>query len=142
MKKRLSEKEKKEISKFFISGKTIEQLSSQFNCSKLTISRNIKKDIGLEKYDDLIKKNKNKRKVQKNNEQNINRVNNKEVIGEITIVIKGIDKPKVNSEFNEFELKKELNDLINAGLSLSKASKYLAKKNKLTKGFIYNLHYN
>ena len=60
MTKRLSEKEKKEISKFFISGKTIEQLSSQFNCSKLTISRNIKKDIGLEKYDDLIKKSKNK----------------------------------------------------------------------------------
>ena len=72
----------------------------------------------------------------------IEHLNNKEVIGEITIVIKGIDKPNVNSEFNEFELKKELNDLINAGLSLSKASKYLAKKNKLTKGFIYNLHYN
>ena len=80
MTKRLSEKEKKEISKFFISGKTIEQLSSQFNCSKLTISRNIKKDIGLEKYDDLIKKSKNKRKVQKNKEQIINPANSKEVI--------------------------------------------------------------
>ena len=80
MTKRLSEKEKKEISKFFISGKTIEQLSSQFNCSKLTISRNIKKDIGLKKYDDLIKKSKNKRKVQKNKEQIINPANSKEVI--------------------------------------------------------------
>ena len=85
MTKRLSEKEKKEISKLFISGKTIEQLSSQFNCSKLTISRNIKKDIGLEKYDDLIKKSKNKRKVQKNKEQIINPANSKEVIDDVNL---------------------------------------------------------
>ena len=35
--------------------------------------------------------------------------------------------------------KKELNDLINAGLTLSSASKYLAKKNGLKKSQIYNL---
>ena len=52
----------------------------------------------------------------------------KEVLGEITIVLKGISKKKYPVEFNEYELKNELNDLINAGLSLSKASKYLAKK--------------
>jgi len=63
----------------------------------------------------------------------------REVKGEITIVIKGIDIKFKNSEFNKFELKEELNDLINAGLSLSQASKYLAKKNKLTKSLIYNL---
>ena len=68
--------------------------------------------------------------------------NDKEVKGEITIVIKGIDKTNNNSNFNKFELKKELNDLIYAGLSLSQASKYLAKKNNLTKGLIYNLYYN
>jgi 16S rRNA (cytidine1402-2'-O)-methyltransferase len=77
---------------------------------------------------------------------NVNEVieylNSKDVIGEITVVIKGINKTTTNSEFNEFELKKELNDLINAGLTLSQASKYLAKKNKLTKGLIYNLNYN
>ena len=33
-----------------------------------------------------------------------------------------------------------LKELINAGLSLSAASKYLAKKNGLKKGFIYNLN--
>ena len=42
--------------------------------------------------------------------------------------------------FNKIDLKNELNDLIKAGLSLSAASKYLAKKNQLTKKFIYNLH--
>ena len=64
----------------------------------------------------------------------------KEVIGEITVVIKGINKKKKKSELNKFELKKELLDLIDAGMSLSQASKYLAKKNSLTKSVIYNLY--
>ena len=64
----------------------------------------------------------------------------KEVLGEITIVIKGENKIRRNLEFNEFELKKELIDLINAGLSLPQASKYLAKKNKLAKSIIYNMY--
>ena len=72
---------------------------------------------------------------------NINEVieffNSKNVIGEITIVLKGIDK---NKDFNldKFSMKKDLNDLINAGLSLSAASKYLAKKNGVKKSEIYN----
>ncbi len=63
-----------------------------------------------------------------------------EILGEITIVIKGINKKNKDSEFDKFELKKELNDLINAGLNLSQASKYLAKKNNLKKSVIYNMH--
>ncbi len=63
----------------------------------------------------------------------------RDFIGEITIVIKGLDKAK-DEEFNELNLKKELIELINAGLSLSEASKYLAKKKKLTKNLIYNLY--
>ncbi|MBO8221384.1 16S rRNA (cytidine(1402)-2'-O)-methyltransferase [Prochlorococcus marinus] len=62
----------------------------------------------------------------------------KEVVGEITLVIKGIGKK--DSKFNEFLLRKELNELINAGLSLSSASSYLAKKKNLTKNKIYNLY--
>ena len=57
---------------------------------------------------------------------------NKEVIGEITIVIKGINKDK-NKEINKSDLKKDLNELTNAGLSLSAASKYLAKNMTLKK---------
>ena len=64
----------------------------------------------------------------------------KEIIGEFTLVIKGINKKEKNIEFNKSDLKKELNDLINAGLSLSAASKYLAKKHGLIKNLIYNLH--
>ncbi len=62
----------------------------------------------------------------------------REILGEITIVIKGIDKNIV--EINESDIKKELKELINAGLSLSAASKYLAKKKNLTKKIIYNLY--
>ena len=66
--------------------------------------------------------------------------NDKEVKGEITVVIKGLNKTKQNKELNKFELKKELFDLINAGMSLSQASKYLAKKNNLKKSIIYNMY--
>ena len=65
----------------------------------------------------------------------------KEVVGEITIVISGIDKVK-NEEINESDLKKDLNELTNAGLSLSAASKYLAKKYSIKKSIIYNLKQN
>ena len=53
---------------------------------------------------------------------------------------KGKTKPKKNSDFNQIELKKELQDLINAGLSLSQASSYLAKKKNLPKKVIYNIN--
>ena len=65
--------------------------------------------------------------------------NNKEIRGEITIVLKGIKKTK-NQNLNKVELKKELDELIKAGLSLSAASKYLAKKRNLKKSIIYNLY--
>ena len=74
---------------------------------------------------------------------NINEVidffNSKDVIGEITIVLKGINKQR-DLNFNKLAMKKDLNDLMNAGLSLSAASKYLAKKSGLKKSEIYNLN--
>jgi len=63
----------------------------------------------------------------------------KEIIGEITLVIKGVYKAD-SLNLSNSDLKKELTDLMNAGLSLSSASKYLAKKNGLKKGDIYNLN--
>jgi len=72
---------------------------------------------------------------------NINNVieffSDKDIIGEITIVIKGIRKRDFNP--NKSVIKKDLKDLIDAGLSLSAASKYLAKKNDLKKSEVYNL---
>ncbi len=61
----------------------------------------------------------------------------KDIIGEITIVLKGIKKGDLN--IDKFTVKKDLNNLINAGLSLSAASKYLAKKNGMKKSEIYNM---
>ena len=63
----------------------------------------------------------------------------KKVIGEFTVVIKGKGKLK-DVKFDEFNLRKELHELVNAGLSLSAASKYLAKKKSLKKNVIYNLY--
>ena len=63
----------------------------------------------------------------------------KEVKGEFTIVIKGINK-RTNKEFDLSELKRELIDLVDAGLSLSSASKYLSKKIGIKKSLIYNLY--
>ena len=84
------------------------------------------------------------KKFEENIGEKINEVidffDKKEILGEITIVIEGLDKIRLNSEFNEFDLKKELYELINAGLSLSAASKYLAKKKNLTKNIVYNLY--
>ena len=77
--------------------------------------------------------------ISKNIDEVINLFKEKEIIGEITIVIKGLDKNK-NSEFNKSTLKRELEELISAGLSLSAASSYLAKKKNLTKNVIYNLY--
>ena len=66
----------------------------------------------------------------------------KKILGEITIVIKGECKTGSDLQFDKLELKKDLSDLINSGLSLSKASKYLAKKNNLSKSLIYNMYKN
>ena len=64
----------------------------------------------------------------------------REILGEITLVIKGINKEIQNSELNKHLLKEELNDLIQAGLSLSAASRYLSKKNNISKNLIYKLY--
>ena len=57
MAKRLTEKQKQEIIKCFKEGKTIDDLSEQFNCTNLTIIRNLKKNLGESNYKVLINKN-------------------------------------------------------------------------------------
>ena len=58
MAKRLSEKQKSEITEYFKNGKTIEALSEDFNCTILTITRNLKKNLGEIIFKELAKKNK------------------------------------------------------------------------------------
>ena len=59
MAKRLTEKQKGEITEYFKNGKTIEELSKDFNCTTLTIPRNLKKNLGELLYKELVSKNKN-----------------------------------------------------------------------------------
>ena len=58
--KRLSEKEKEEIVLSFMSGKTIDEISSMFRCTKLTISRNLKKNLGEKKFKEFLDNTNNK----------------------------------------------------------------------------------
>ena len=78
--------------------------------------------------------------IGKNIQEVISYFENKEVIGEITLVIKGIKKDSQNDYYNKLELKKDLHELTKAGLNLSAASKYLAKKNNLKKSIIYDMY--
>ena len=55
-----------------------------------------------------------------------------QVIGEFTLVIKGIERNQ-NFEIDKNAIRRELRELVDAGLSLSSASKYLAKKKKYNK---------
>ena len=64
----------------------------------------------------------------------------KKVIGEFTIVVKGIKK-KSKEKVDISELKNELHELVDAGLSLTAASKYLSKKESIKKNLIYDLYF-
>ena len=54
MAKRLTNKQKEELILLFKDGKTIESLSERFGCTKLTITRNLKKNLGELRYKELI----------------------------------------------------------------------------------------
>ena len=75
-----------------------------------------------------------------NIEQVIDYFNINEVVGEITVVIKGTNKADRKDNYDRLIIKKDLHDLTNAGLNLSAASKYLARKNNLKKSIIYDMY--
>ena len=72
MAKRITEKQKEEIVKLFISGENTENLSKKFNCTKLTIVRILKKNVG----DKLYKELSSTRKLKKNPIEEISLNNN------------------------------------------------------------------
>ena len=135
-------KKKKERGEILIEIRNSEKTSILFESphrlKKLLVElkENFEDEREIQIYRELTKK------FEENIGSNVNMIldffEGKEVIGEITLVIKGINNTK-NFEFNKYKLKNELNELTKAGLSLSAASKYLAKKNNLTKSMIYNL---
>ena len=54
--KRVSKRQKELIIESFINGKTLEQISEQFQFTKLTISRNLKREMGEKVYKELLQK--------------------------------------------------------------------------------------
>ena len=94
-------------------------------------------DREIQVFRELTKKY--EEKIGDNIEMVISLFKDKNIIGEITIVIKGKSEIK-NSEINEFSLKKDLTELMDAGLTLSAASSYLAKKKNIKKNLIYNIY--
>ena len=82
MGKRLTEKQKEEISKLFTSGVKVEELSTQYKFTKFTIIRNLKKKLGGDQYSLLVSKSnklnnkKNKKKDNKIEKQNQNKMPN------------------------------------------------------------------
>ena len=64
--KRLSTEQKEEIIKGFLNGQSLEVLAKNFGYTKLTISRHLKKTIGKDEFDNLIKLSKSlKNKITK-----------------------------------------------------------------------------
>ena len=59
MAKRLTEDQKNELISIFKKGIEIDELSQKFNCTKLTIVRNLKKELGESKYKEITNKNRN-----------------------------------------------------------------------------------
>ena len=56
--KRLTEKQKNQIVKNFEDGLSVSLLSQQFDCTQLTVIRNLKKNLGEIKFKEINKKNK------------------------------------------------------------------------------------
>ena len=65
MAKRLTEKQKKTLTNRFKDGEAIDYLSKEFQCTNLTIIRNLKKELGEKTYKELAQKIKNS--LKKNN---------------------------------------------------------------------------
>jgi len=71
--KRISERQREEIVELFFNGKTINELSDQFECTKLTIIRNLKKNLGELKYKEIaIKKDSSDQEIEKSSIGNEN----------------------------------------------------------------------
>ena len=85
MGKRLTEKQKEEISKLFTSGVKVEELSTQYKFTKFTIIRNLKKKLGGDQYSLLVSKsNKLNNKKNKKKDNKIEKQNQKKMPNDIT----------------------------------------------------------
>ena len=107
MAKRLTDKQKDQLTQEFISGKSINDLVEEFSSTKLTISRYLKKNLGSKTYQSLIEKSKLPKNLFINQEisisiENANLLNNKVAKGNISH--EEIDKLNYTDEESNFPL--------------------------------------
>ena len=72
MTKRLTQKQKEEIVKSFKSGRDVDTLSQKYSCTKSTIIRNLKKNLGELKYKEFIKNSKSLKEKPETNKNQTN----------------------------------------------------------------------
>ena len=101
MAKRITLQQKEEITKLFISGISLDSISKQFNCTKLTISRNLKNNLGEVTYKEFLAAGKSNNKLIKNKKHKINDLNkngNKNNIEAINFDLKDIPNEDIVEE--------------------------------------------
>ena len=91
MAKKLSEKQKEQLVEFFTSGISIDKLSKDFNVTRLTIIRNLKKNLGEELFSDFFKKS-------KLDIQNVDSKDKKDLVNN-----KDLNKKKYRNDFSSEE---------------------------------------
>ena len=104
MAKRLTEKQIDEIIKLFVSGANIEKISKKFDCTKLTISRNLKKNLGESKFKELSTQNKLENKNENDSPKNLKNDDqekflNKKIKDEFSEMNQFIEIVPLNSDF-------------------------------------------
>ena len=112
--KRITEEQKKEILENFIQNKTIEEISENFNFTKLTITRHLKKSLGEKQYSEILKKT----KQMKENDQTINLLEpqlNNQKGSEVEVLVK--EPSPENSFFEIMPLDYQIDNLPQKDLS-------------------------
>ncbi len=99
--KRLTKKQKEEIVESFKSGKDIDTLAQAYNCTNLTITRNLKKNLGELKYKMLINKSKSLEEKSKTNKIQTNNLS------------------KINFDNKDFENNHKDNEVLNENITSS-----------------------
>ena len=97
MAKRLTEEQIEEIIKCFENGTSIDLLYQKFNCTKLTVIRNLKKNLGELRYIDLL--NKNKSSLGKSKKNKIQSIDLTKTNIDNPDLIKDSNDPKVLNEY-------------------------------------------
>ena len=109
MAKRITLQQKEEITKLFISGISLDRISKQFNCTKLTISRNLKNNLGEVAFRGFLAASKSNNKLIKNKKDKINDLNKNDISNN-------------NNDIN-YDLKERLNE--NKGEEFLKNSEFI-----------------